>query len=208
MTLRSTTFSNMDKSEKVAAYFEEEHPFKQCIALLRELALKSNLEETYKWMFPTYMLNGKNVLSICKFNKHCGIWFFNGVFLTDTENVLENAQKGKTQAMRHWKFYSEDTIDLIKVSSYMNEAIENERKGIKLMPKKKGPVNITIPPELKQAFKKDSSLKHAFDLVTPYKQKEYCEYIATAKQEKTKQSRLAKIVPLISDGKGLNDMYR
>jgi len=198
----------MDKSEKVAAYYEEEHPFQKSIAILRNLALKCNLEETYKWMFPTYMINGKNVLSICKFKAHYGIWFFNGVFLKDTEKVLQNAQEGKTQAMRHWKFTVEDAIDTKKVMAYMNEAIENERKGIKLIPKKKGPVNVVLPPELKHAFHNDKDLKKDFAKLTAYKQKEYCEYIATAKQEKTKQSRLQKIRPMILEGKGLNDMYR
>ncbi len=198
----------MDKAEKVAAYFEEEHPFKKSVSILRDLALKSNLEETYKWMFPTYMINGKNVLSICKFKKHCGIWFFKGVFLSDTENVLENAQEGKTQAMRHWKFYLEDDIDTKKVAAYINEAIENERKGIKLMPKKKGKVTVFVPPELEEVFDRDSALKAVFNTLTDAKRRDYCEYIASAKQEKTKNSRLQKIVPMIAEGKGLNDMYR
>ncbi len=198
----------MDKSEKVERYYAEEHAFKKSIDVLREIALKANLEETYKWMFPTYMINGKNVLSICKFKKHCGIWFFNGVFLSDPKKVLENAQEGKTQAMRHWKFYLEDTIDPKRVSAYINEAIENEKKGIKLAPKKKSAIKVTVPPELKEVFKLDKSLKVAFNQLSNYKKKEFCEYIATAKQEKTKTSRLEKILPMIAEGKGLNDMYR
>ena len=198
----------MDKSEKVVAYFEEENPFQKHITILREIALKSNLEETYKWMFPTYMINGKNVLSICKFKNHCGIWFFNGVFLKDTEKVLVNAQDGKTQAMRHWKFSLNDTIDTGKISAYMNEAIENERKGLKLIPKKKSPKRLTVPPELNAVFKKDASLKKAFDKLSSYKRKQYCDYIALAKREKTKLVRLDKILPMIAMGKDLNDIYR
>ena len=101
----------MDKAEKVEAYFSEPHPFKEAIALLRDLSLKTEVEETYKWQFPTYTVNGKNVFSICKFNNHFGIWFFNGVFLRDSKGVLENAQEGKTKAMRHWKFTAIDAID-------------------------------------------------------------------------------------------------
>jgi len=196
-----------EKAEKVELYYTEEHPFKKSIAILREIALKANLEETYKWMFPTYMVNGKNVLSICKFKKHCGIWFFNGVFLSDPEKVLENAQKGKTQAMRHWKFYDIPN-NTKKIAAYINEAIENERKGIKLRPKKKKEVKVVIPPELKTALDKDSALKVAFNDLSNYKKKEYCEYITTAKREKTKTNRLEKIIPMIAKGAGLNDKYR
>ena len=101
----------MEKSEKVAKYYEEDHQFKNAISELRDLVLKSELEETFKWSFPTYTINNKNVLSICKFKNHFGIWFFNGVFLKDEKGILENAQEGKTKAMRHWKFSSIEEID-------------------------------------------------------------------------------------------------
>ena len=198
----------MEKSEKVKHYYAEEHPFKGHIAALRKIALKANMEETYKWNFPTYMINGKNVLSICKFNKHCGIWFFNGVFLSDPEKVLQNAQEGKTQAMRHWKFTSDANINVKKVSTYMKEAIANEKKGIKLVSKKKSPVSVVVPTILKERLKEHKSLNMAFVALSNYQQKEYCDYIATAKQEKTKRSRLEKILPLIAEGKGLNDRYK
>jgi len=198
----------MEKSEKIARYFAEEHPFKKNISILREIALKANLQETFKWMFPTYMISGKNVLAICKFKAHCSIWFFNGVFLSDPEGVLENAQEGKTQAMRHWKFNSADQIDLVKVTGYINEAIENEKKGIKLAPIKRAPVVFVLPPELTHRLQQDKSLETAFKALSKSKQRAYCEYIDTAKQEKTKQSRLHKIVPMILEGKGLNDLYR
>jgi len=79
----------MDKSEKVEAYFAEEHQYKKAIGNLRDLVLKTELQETFKWMFPTYTLANKNVLALCKFKGHFGIWFFNGVFLSDPKNILE-----------------------------------------------------------------------------------------------------------------------
>ncbi len=198
----------MEISEKVEAYYEEEHHFKQGIAQLRALALKTGMEETFKWMFPTYTLNGKNVLAVCKFKKHFGIWFFNGVFLSDFKEVLENAQEGKTQAMRHWKFYTVPDIDKTAVLGYMNEAIENERKGLKLIPKKKVPVKVVVPKLLRAALEEHPRAQKSFLAMTPYKQKEYAEYIATAKQDKTKRTRLAKILPMITEGKGLNYLYQ
>ncbi|CAM4412454.1 YdeI family protein [Zobellia roscoffensis] len=199
----------MDASEKVAAYYGDEHHFKNGIAQLRKLALQTELAETYKWSIPTYTINEKNVLAICKFKKHFGIWFFNGVFLSDSENLLENAQEGKTQAMRHWKFYSEDDINAMKVSAYINEAIENQKKGIELIksPKKKV-TNVALPIELEEAFRTQLKAKDSFKELSFYKQKEYVEYIASAKREITKLNRLEKILPMIIEGKGLNDAYR
>ena len=46
------------------------------------------------------------------------------------------------------------------------------------------------------------------DALTPGRQREYNEHIASAKREATQHSRLAKILPMVLDGKGLNDRYR
>ena len=115
---------------------------------LRLLAAKSGLTETFKWSFPTYTKDDKNIVAICKFKAHFGIWFFNGVFLTDTENILENAQEGKTKAMRHWKFHSNENIDKALVNSYLREAIENHKKGLRLKPKRTKKVKFSLPSHL------------------------------------------------------------
>lgn len=198
----------MDRFAKVEAYYEEEHHYKKAIGQLRELALKTQLEETFKWMFPTYTLKSKNVMAICKFKNHFGIWFFNGVFLTDPLGVLQNAQEGKTKAMRHWKFTSEADIDKKQVLSYINEAIDNQENGRVLPPTKKSNKHTEIPDLLKKALEKDEKVKSAFQNLTDYKRSEFNEYISTAKQEKTKLKRLEKILPMILVGTGLNDKYR
>ncbi|MFB9096669.1 YdeI/OmpD-associated family protein [Flavobacterium jumunjinense] len=55
---------------------------------------------------------------------------------------------------------------------------------------------------------KKTALKNAFHLFTPHKKRELIEYIETAKQEKTKLSRLEKIKPMIMKNIGLNDKYK
>jgi len=197
----------MDKSEKVEAYFAEEHQYKKAIGNLRDLVLKTELQETFKWMFPTYTLASKNVLAICKFKGHFGIWFFNGVFLSDPNNILENAQEGKTKAMRHWKFQSIDDINEKDVLAYVKEAIDNQKNGRVLAPSKSSK-KVVIPALLSENLNKNKELKSAFEGLSSYKQKEFYEYIETAKQEKTKISRLEKIIPMILNGIGLNDKYR
>ncbi|MEM9000217.1 MAG: DUF1801 domain-containing protein [Bacteroidota bacterium] len=197
----------MEKTKTAEGYYAKDAPFKKEIALLREIAHRTEAIETCKWGMPVYTITNKNVFGICRFKSHFGVWFFNGAFLSDPKNVLANAQEGKTKAMRHWKFYAADQIQEKEVLQYMNEAIENQKKGIRLVPKKqKKEVQIPIP--LRSALEQDQSLKKAFGHFTPYKQKEFCEYIEEAKQEKTKLRRLDKILPMIQEGVGLNDAYR
>jgi len=196
----------LEKSEKLEAYYAKEHPFKEGIAYLRAIALKTEAIEDFKWGIPVYTLDNKNVFGICKFKSHFGVWFFNGVFLKDPKKVLENAQEGKTKGMRHWKFQNLDKIDEKTVLGYMKEALENQKKGLEIKAEKSK--KVTIPELLKSELKKDSQLKAAFEKFTPYKQKEFSEYIAEAKQEKTKLRRLEKILPMIKEGIGLNDAYQ
>jgi uncharacterized protein YdeI (YjbR/CyaY-like superfamily) len=198
----------MDISEKTEAYFAKDRPFKSGLALLRELALQTELQETFKWSTPVYTIEGKNVLGITSFKGHFGVWFFNGVFLKDPKNVLVNAQEGKTKSMRHWKFSSIDQIDQREVLSYMEEAIENQKKGLDLNAQKQSKPKMKVPLLLASALQKNELAKRKFEALPPYKQNEYSEYITFAKQEKTKLSRLQKILPMIIEGIGFHDKYR
>jgi len=196
----------MNTQEKIEAYYTKEQPFKDGIGILRELAHKTELVETYKWGIPVYTIDNKNVLGIVAFKHHFGIWFYNGVFLKDPKKVLENAQEGKTKAMRHWKFNTKEDIDEAAVLSYFLEAISNQKKGLSLVPGKNMP--ISIPPSLKKALDENLGIKRNYENLPPYKQREYCEYISQAKQEKTKESRLKKSILLLEKGLGLHDQYR
>jgi len=187
----------LDKTAKITAYYAQEHPFSKGIDQLREIALGTEVEETFKWQFPTYTVAGKNVFAICRFKGHFGIWFFNGVFLSDPLGVLQNAQKGKTMAMRHWKFTKVDTIQKEQVLQYMQEAIQNQKLGKVRTVQKKNAKPAPMPLLLRDALDNDTNLRSAFDNLTPYKQKEYAEYIGQAKQERTKLKRLENINYLI-----------
>lgn len=197
----------MEKSEKLDIYYQQEHHFREGICALRELALQTKSVEDYKWNIPVYTVNGKNVFGICRFKNHFGVWFYNGVFLKDPKKVLRNAQEGKTKAMRHWYFSSEKDIDREAVLAYMIESIENQEKELSIAPEKSSK-ELQVPSFLKQALAKDNTVKATFEALSPYKQKEFCEYIMEAKQEKTKARRLEKILPMIKKGIGLNDAYR
>jgi hypothetical protein len=172
---------------------------------LKTILLQTELVETTKWGGPTYTYNGKNVLGIGGFKSYVGIWFFNGIFLKDPHKVLVNAQEGVTKALRQWRFQSKVEMDEKLILQYVREAIANEKAGIHFKPEKKEALQSEY---LQQQLAQDSNLQNAFSQFTPYKQKEFIEYIATAKQEKTKLSRFEKIKPMILAGIGLNDKYR
>lgn len=176
------------------------------LEFLRTIINKTELEKTKKWGGEVYTLNNGNVLMIGAFKNYVSIWFFNGVFLKDTYQVLVNSQDGKTKALRHWQFTSVEEMEEDKIMEYIQEAIENEKKGLKWKPEKSD--EIEIPEIFQEALNTNKEFKNAFDELTPFKQKEYVEHIDSAKREATKISRLEKIKPMILEGVGLNDKYR
>lgn len=173
---------------------------------LASIINKLPLEKVTKWGADVYTYNGKNVMSYGGFKNHFVLWFFNGVFMTDSHNVLVNAQEGKTKSARQWRFTSINEIDEKLIIAYINEAIEIEKKGLKIQPERF--IAIPVAEELEKEFKTNKTLKVAFEKLTPGKQKEYSVYINEAKQEATKLKRVEKIKPMILQGMGLNDKYK
>jgi len=133
--------------------------------------------------------------------------FFQGCFLTDKEEVLENAQEGKTQAMRQWRFNELGEIDTILIKQYVLEAIKNSEEGRELKAKK-NTKPIIIPKELQLELDKNDRLKETFNEFTLSKQREFINYISEAKRVATKEKRLEKIIPMILNGIGLYDKYK
>ena len=199
----------MVKCDRLADFFEQEHQFREGICLLRDWMEDCGLEEDFKWSLPTYTWNNKNIVSIGKFKEHYGIWFFQGGLLADPLGVLQNAQEGKTKAMRHWKFNTLPPHPEKDIKSYIIEALENEKAGKRVpISKAAAQIPLLLPEIIKLAMEKDPVLKNAFDSLSPGKQRDYADYILQAKRESTRNSRWEKIEPMIRSGKGLNDKYR
>ncbi len=196
----------MEKNKSVEEFISKKGEWKEALEKLRSIMLSTDFKETVKWGVPVYTINEKNVVGIGAFKSYVGIWFYQGVFLKDNHKKLINAQEGKTKGLRQWRFNSVDEIDKTLVLQYINEAIQNQKDGKEIKPEKSK--DVEVPLELKNALQSNDHLKESLEGLTPFKRKEYIEYITTAKRETTRLSRLEKIIPMILDGVGLNDKYR
>jgi uncharacterized protein YdeI (YjbR/CyaY-like superfamily) len=176
------------------------------LSRLREVVLRCGLDEEIKWGAPCYTLHGKNIVGIAGFKSYFGLWFYDGALLEDASDVLLNAQEGKTRAMRQWRMTSASDIRPVLIRRYVNEAIENSQRGKSVARKK--PQSLKIPPELLEALSANANAARAFAALSPGRQREYAGYVAEAKRAETRARRVAKCLPLILDGKGLNDSYR
>ncbi|GAB5538231.1 MAG: YdeI family protein [Salibacteraceae bacterium] len=195
----------MKMAKTVEEYFDTNKSHEPILLKLRNIMLRTELKEELKWGIPYYTLNGKHVVGIAAFKAYAGLWFTQGVFLQDPMKVLINAQENVTKGLRQWRFSDVGEVDEDLVYSYVLEAIENQKEGKEIKVAKK---ELVIPDELSQALDSDSNLKMAFEEFTYGKQREFADYIGSAKQDATRISRLRKCIPMIMNGQGLNDKYR
>ena len=179
---------------------------KDILIVLRDIIKSTGLEETVKWGAPCYTYKGKNIVGLEAFKSYTGLWFFQGALLKDSKNVFMNPREDKTKAMRQWRFNSVEEINQDILMEYIAESIENVKRNKEIKPDRSKPV--IIPDELIAEFDNSSVLKTSFNNLTKGKQREYADYISQAKQEKTRLSRMQKVIPLILQGIGLNDKYR
>jgi uncharacterized protein YdeI (YjbR/CyaY-like superfamily) len=182
------------------------HPWHEEVEALLCILRSMGMEETIKWGSPVFTYQGKNIVSAGGFQHFFTLWFYDGVFLQDALNVLITASAGKTKALRQWRFTDKSQINEIAIRSYIQEAMQNAASGISLKPARSAMPE--IPEELKSVLSEDQALATAFEKLTPFKQREYIEHISSAKRADTRRSRLEKAIPLILEGRGLNDQYR
>lgn len=180
------------------------HPFVEELQALRAILLETDLTEDVKWSFPCYTYNGSNVLILSALKNYCSLDFFKGVLLKDPEGVLIQ-QTENMQATRQLRYTSVEQVeaqaDLIK--AYVAEAIEIEKQGLKV--EYKDTSEFDVPDELVAVFEEDPQYETAFYSLTPGRQRGYLLYFASAKQSKTRTSRIEKYRSKVFDGKGVHE---
>ncbi|HWU64186.1 MAG TPA: DUF1801 domain-containing protein [Ensifer sp.] len=189
---------------KVDAYLKRNERWQAEMAALRALMLDCPLTEDLKWGVPCYTLDGKNVVLIHAFKDYCALLFHKGALVKDPEGILIQ-QTENVQSARQIRFSGLDEIRRMEnlIKSYVHEAIEVERSGLKVA--HKSVAEFAVPEELTEAFAADDALKAAFEALTPGRQRAYLLHFSSAKQSVTRQSRIEKCRPKIMDGKGLDD---
>ncbi|MCG2617740.1 YdeI/OmpD-associated family protein [Terrimonas sp. NA20] len=189
---------------KVDFFFDKATTWKKEVEQLRSIILDCGLTEELKWGCPCYTHNNTNLVLIHSFKEYCAVLFFKGALLNDPKGLLIQ-QSQNVQSARQMRFT--DLKEIVKqqrnLKAYIYEAIEVENAGLKVTLKKTS--EYSIPEEFQKRLNKKAALKKAFEALTPGRQRAYLLYFSSAKQQKTREDRIEKYIPLIMDGKGLND---
>ena len=179
-------------------------PFAQVICKrLRKIILSADAEiiEDWKWG-PNYYLNGM-VCGYWGFTKHVSFVFFQGSLLKDKKKILlENPGNVHN---RHIKFTDVKQIDDKIILDYLFEAIDNNRKGLKIIETKDK--TIITPIDLVKALKKAKVLTY-FDSLAFSHRKEYIQWIESAKKEETRIRRIEQTIEKLLEKQMMHDKYK
>lgn len=195
---------NPDAAALIDKGISELEPFAQVICKrLRKLILSADSEiiEDWKWG-PNYYLNGM-VCGYWGFKKHVSFVFFQGSLLKDKKKILiENPGNVHN---RHIKFTDVKQIDDKVILEYLFEAIDNNRKGLKITETKDK--TIVTPDDVEKAFKKAKVLAY-FDSLAFSHRKEYVQWIESAKKEETRTKRIEQAIEKLLDKQMIHDNYK
>lgn len=171
---------------------------------LRTIALDCGLTEELKWGVPCYTLQNNNIVLIHGFKDYCALLFHKGALLKDEKAILIQ-QTENVQAARQIRFTSMNEIKRLEkvLKAYIKEAMKVEKAGLKVELKKTS--EFKMPDEFRKVLEDVPELKKAFYALTPGRQRGYLLYFSSAKQSKTRESRIEKYFDKILNGKGLED---
>jgi uncharacterized protein YdeI (YjbR/CyaY-like superfamily) len=189
---------------KVDWFFNKATKWQEEYDKLRMIVLDCGLTEELKWGCPCYTFEGSNIVLIHGFKEYCALLLMKGALLKDAKGILVQ-QTENVQAARQIRFTHVDEITDMEsiLKAYIKEAIKVEKAGVKVPFKKVS--EFKMPEEFKNVLDRTPALKKAFYALTPGRQKGYLLHFSSAKQSKTRESRIEKNIPRILKGKGLED---
>lgn len=193
---------------RIDAYIAKSAPFAQPILEhLRTLvhAKVPRVEETIKWGFPHFMYGGAMLCSMAAFKQHVAFGFWKGALLAEVgaagANTEAMGQFGRITSMADLPTTT-DLARLLRAAMSLNDEGVTLPRTVKA---RAAPVE--VPPIFSAALRRDAKAKAAFDAFSPSHRREYCEWIAEAKREDTRERRVAQALEWLREGKSRNWKY-
>ncbi len=205
--------SAVQYSRKIDAYIASSAPFAQPILThIRELVHKAlpDVEEDIKWSMPFFIYRGLMLGNMAAFKQHCsfGLWGKEAAAELRDDGLYDRKAMGQLGKLTSLEGLPSDR-DLIR---YIRSAAEEIASGARTQnysrPKTTTPKPPPeVPPALAAALKKNKVAAAQFASMPPGCQREYCDWIAEAKRDDTRDKRVAMAVEWIAEGKRRNWKY-
>jgi uncharacterized protein YdeI (YjbR/CyaY-like superfamily) len=149
-----------------------------------------------KWSMPAYTVGGRIVLITAAFKAHAALNFWRGQELESNHSTVgAMGQFGKIKSLD--ELPSDAEFDrLIREAADLAKNAPAPRK-----PKSAPKAPPSLHPEFATALAKAPKAKAALEAFPPSAQRDYFEWISEAKQDSTRQKRIATAIEWLSEGK-------
>jgi uncharacterized protein YdeI (YjbR/CyaY-like superfamily) len=190
---------------RVDAYIENAAPFARPILVeirARMHAACPDLTETLKWSMPAFDFHGP-LAGMAAFKAHCMFAFWKH------ELVLGEAPRAD-QAMGSYGRITKlgDLPGKRAFAALVKKAAQLNVDGVKVPKQAAKRPALPVPDALAAALRKNAAARRAFEGMSPSHRREYCEWIAEAKREETRDRRVAQAVEWLKEGKSRNWKYQ
>jgi len=184
---------------RIDAYIAKKNPYAHPIlnhVRTRVHSVVPEAEEAIKWGAPAFLIDGKILLIMAAFKAHAALNFWRGQELRGEEaNADAMGQFGKLTSV-------DDLPDDKELDALIRQAADLARSApaprkVKHEPK----AAAALHPDFAKALAAAPKAKAALDRFPPSAQREYLDWISEAKQEATRQKRIADAVQWLSEGK-------
>jgi len=195
------------KNPRVDEFIRKGGKWQAAFKEMRSILLETPLTEDFKWRGPCYTVENANVVAIQGFKDYCAVMFFKGALLKDPKGILVQLSES-TQSIRQVRFTDARQITPLRsvLKAYVQLAIQVEKSGLKVQRRKTS--EYAVAEEFQAKLDAMPALKKAFEALTPGRQRAYLLHFSGAKQSSTRAARVAKCIPRILKGKGLDDDQR
>ncbi len=193
----------MNREARIDAYIAKAQPFaRPILERIRERvhAIVPDVEEAMKWSHPTYCKGGKIVLGMAAFKAHAVVHFWRGQELGFETRDGAMGQLGKLTVVDD---LPQDFDAMIARAAELSSSSPAPRK-----PKHAPKPAPELHPEFAAALGKAPKAKATLDGFPPSAQRDYFEWIAEAKQDATRQKRIAAAIEWLSEGKRRHWKYQ
>ena len=188
--------------QRIDAYIERAQPFaRPILEHVRERvhALVPDIEEGMKWSVPTYLMNGKIVLGTAVFKAHAIVNFWRGQELGFDTRDGAMGQLGKLASVEQ---LPPNFDELIVRAAELSKTAPAPRKA-KHAPKPPAEMH----PDFAAALDKAPKSKATLEAFPPGQRREYLDWISDAKQDATREKRIATAIEWLAEGKRRNWKY-
>ncbi|MEP6712505.1 MAG: YdeI/OmpD-associated family protein [Ferruginibacter sp.] len=166
------------------------------------------VEEKMKWSFPHFDYKGEMMCSMAAFKQHAVFGFWKAALMKDV-TLLEKARS--EESMGHFGRITslKDLSSDKKMIAYIKEAMKLNDLGVKLPSKPKSieKKEVEVPDYFTKALAKNKKALQVFEAFPHSHQKEYLEWITSAKTEETRVKRMTSAIETMTEGKNLNWKY-